>query len=93
VKATATNPTVAPAVNLDAVAAKEEKPTIMTTIPAAIGICAIIVLGLAMSACADSGGKTLAGSAAASGDCSPGVCVGSTPGSIPDMIQFKDKVQ
>jgi hypothetical protein len=74
-------------------AAKEEKPTIMMRIPAAIGICANIVLGLAMSACANSGGQTVARPAAASGDCTPGVCVGSTPGSTPDMIQFKDKVQ
>ena len=68
----------------------------MTRVPAAIGICSIIVLGSAISACANGGGNSVvhAGSpAATSGDCSPGVCVGSTPGSTPDMIQFQDKVQ
>jgi hypothetical protein len=66
----------------------------MTRVPAAIGICAIIVLSSAMSACTNGGGGGLASSPSATGgDCSPGVCVGSTPGSTPDMIQFQDKVQ
>ena len=66
----------------------------MTRVPATIGICAIIVLGSAMSACTNSGGNSFDGSpSATSGDCTPGVCVGSTPGSTPGMIQFQDKVQ
>jgi hypothetical protein len=68
----------------------------MTRVPAAIGICATIVLGLAMSACAGGGGYSAAhaGSpAATSGNCSPGVCVGSTPGSTPDAIQAHENLQ
>jgi hypothetical protein len=96
VKTTAANPAVANAVNLNAVAAEKEKPNIMIRVPGAIGICATIVLGAAVSACANGGGNSVAHAgnpAATSGDCAPGVCVGSTPGSTPDMIQFQDKVQ
>jgi hypothetical protein len=59
----------------------------MTRPPATIGVCAIILLGLTMSACAGGSDNS------ANGGCRPGVCVGSTPGSTPDMIQFQDKVQ
>ena len=59
----------------------------MTRVPAAIGICATIVLGSAMSACS-SGGNSVAGSpAATSGNCPPGLCVGSTPGSTPNNLR------
>ena len=55
----------------------------MTRIPAAIGICATIVLGSVTSACTG-GGNSVAGSpAATSGNCPPGICVGSTPGQTP----------
>ena len=67
----------------------------MTRVSAAIGVCASIVMGLGTSACANGGGGSVAqaGSPApTSGDCRPGICVGSTPGSTPDMIQFNDKV-
>jgi hypothetical protein len=41
----------------------------MTKVPAAIGICATIVLGSATSACSGGGGNSVAGSpAATSGD-------------------------
>ena len=68
----------------------------MTRVPAAIGICATIVLGLAMSACSNAGGNSVAhaGSpAATSENCPPGVCVGSTPGSTPDAIQAHENLQ
>jgi hypothetical protein len=65
----------------------------MTRVPAAIDICATIVLGLAMSA-RSNGGVAHAGSpAATSGNCPPGVCVGSTPGSTPDAIQAHENLQ
>jgi hypothetical protein len=78
------------------VAVEEERPNIMTRVPAAISICAIIGLSSAMSACTNGGGNKVVhagGPSASGGDCTPGVCVGSTPGSTPDMIQFQDKVQ
>ena len=57
---------------------------IMTRVPAAIGICTIIVLGSATSACTSGGGNSVAtSSAATSGNCPPGICVGSTPGQTP----------
>ncbi len=59
----------------------------MTRAPAAIGVCAIILLGLAVSAC--SGGNDNS----ANGGCRPGVCVGSTPGSTPDSIQAHENLQ
>jgi hypothetical protein len=68
----------------------------MTRVPAAIDLCATIVLGLALSACSNGGGNSVAhtGSpAATSGDCPPGVCVGSTPGSTPDAIQAHENLQ
>ncbi len=55
----------------------------MTRAPATLGVCAIILLGFAMSAC--SGGSD--------GGCRPGVCVGSTPGSTPDSIQNHENLQ
>jgi hypothetical protein len=68
----------------------------MTRIHTALGIWATIVLSLALPACATSGGNSVpraGNSTATSGDCAPGICVGSTPGSTSDMIQFQDKVQ
>ena len=60
----------------------------MTRIPAAIGICATIVLGSATSACTSGSGNSVAGSpAATSGNCPPGLCVGSTPGSTPNNLR------
>jgi hypothetical protein len=56
----------------------------MTRAPATIGVCAIILLGLAMSACAGGGDN---------GGCQPGVCVGSTPGSTPDAIEAHENLQ
>ena len=56
----------------------------MTRAPATIGVCAIFLLGLAMSACSGGG---------ANDDCKPGVCVGSTPGSTPDSIQAHENLQ
>jgi hypothetical protein len=52
-------------------------------VPAAIGVCAITLLGLALTACTGGGGNIRA-----NGDdfCQPGVCVGSTPGSTPDAL-------
>ena len=59
----------------------------MTRVPAAIGICATIVLGSVTSACTG-GGNSVAGSpAATSGNCPPGLCVGSTPGSTPNNLR------
>jgi hypothetical protein len=56
----------------------------MTRVPAAIGICTTIVLGSAISACSNGGGNSVAASpAATSGNCPPGICVGSTPGQTP----------
>ena len=66
----------------------------MTRVPAAIGIWATIVLGSAMSACTSGSGNSVAGSpAATSGNCPPGICVGSTPGSTPDAIQAHENLQ
>jgi hypothetical protein len=65
-------------------------------VASAIGICATIVLGSAMSACASGGGSSVAhaGSPAVTSDnCPPGVCVGSTPGSTPDAIQAHENLQ
>jgi hypothetical protein len=60
-----------------------EEESVMTRVPA-IGICAIIVLGSATSACTSGGGSSVATSpAATSGNCPPGICVGSTPGQTP----------
>jgi hypothetical protein len=61
----------------------------MTRVPAAIGICATIVLCFsATSACTSGGGNSVAGSpAGTSGNCPPGICVGSTPGSTPDSLR------
>jgi hypothetical protein len=59
----------------------------MTRAPATIGVCAIILLGLAMAACAGANGNT------ANGDCRPGVCVGSIPGSTPDSIEAHENLQ
>jgi hypothetical protein len=56
---------------------------IMTRVPAAVGVCAIILLGLAMSACARGGDNSRA-----NGDCQPGICVGSTPGSTPETLMY-----
>ena len=68
----------------------------MTRVPATIGIGAIIVLGSAMSACTNSGGNSVSATAVPPppvATATPGVCVGSTLGSTPGMIQFQDKVQ
>ena len=60
----------------------------MTRVAAAIGICATIMLGSATSACTSGSGNSVAGSpAATSGNCPPGICVGSTPGSTPDNLR------
>ncbi len=56
----------------------------MTRVPAAIGICATIVLGSATSACTSGSGNCVAGT---SGNCPPGLCVGSTPGSTPNNLR------
>jgi hypothetical protein len=58
----------------------------MTRAPATIGVCAIILLGLAISACDG-------GSNSANGGCRPGVCVGSTAGSTPDSIEAHENLQ
>ena len=58
----------------------------MTKAPTAIGICTMILLGLAVSAC---GGNENT----ANGGCRPGVCVGSTPGSTPDAIEAHENLQ
>ncbi len=59
----------------------------MTKAPATIGVCAIILLGLALSACAGGSANS------ANGGCRPGVCVGSTPGSTPDAIEAHENLQ
>jgi hypothetical protein len=50
---------------------------IMMRVPAAIDVCALILLGSALSACANGGDS---GGPAATNDafCQPGVCLGST---------------
>jgi hypothetical protein len=58
----------------------------MTVASAATGLCAIILLGLAVSACGDNANT-------ANGGCRPGVCVGSTPGSTPDAIEAHENLQ
>ena len=81
VKTTATNLAVAKAISLDVVAVDDERPNIMTKVPAAIGICAIIVLGSSMSACTNGGGNSVAGSSSAtSGNCTPAFASGQRPG-------------
>ncbi len=86
VKTIATNPGRRKGVYWSLGAAEEE--SVMTRVPA-IGICAIIVLGSATSACTSGGGNSVATSpaatspAATSGNCPPGICVGSTPGQTP----------
>lgn len=52
----------------------------------AVGLSAIILFGVALSACAGGVG----GGPAATGEpfCQPGICVGSTPGSTPDQLQM-----
>jgi hypothetical protein len=55
----------------------------MAGFPAAIGVCAIILFGLAVSGCARSGGNSLP-----NGGCQPGVCVGSTPDSTPESMGY-----
>ena len=55
----------------------------MTGIPAVIGVGAIILLGLVVSACAGGGSDNRT-----SDDCQPGVCVGSTPDSTPDSLAY-----
>jgi hypothetical protein len=59
----------------------------MTRAPGTLGVCAIILLGLAMSACAGGSDNS------ANGGCRPGVCVGSTPGSTPDSIEAHENLQ
>ena len=68
----------------------KEKPNTMMTVPAALGVCTLILLGAALSACADTGGNT-GGRLIASNDafCQPGICVGSTgTESLPSRLRY-----
>jgi hypothetical protein len=49
----------------------------MMRVPAAIGVCALILLGSALSACANGGNKG-GPPATSNAVCQPGVCLGST---------------
>jgi hypothetical protein len=51
---------------------------IMMRVPAVIGVCALILLGSALSACANSGGNSRDPAATSDAVCQPGICVGST---------------
>jgi hypothetical protein len=45
------------------------------------------VLGSAASACTSGGNSVATSPAATSGNCPPGLCVGSTPGSTPNNLR------
>lgn len=51
-----------------------------------IGVCALILLGSALFACASGGGNSGGPAATSNAFCQPGICVGSTPWSTPSHL-------
>jgi hypothetical protein len=60
----------------------------MASVPPAVGLCVLILLGSAMSACANKGAYSSGPGVRSEPFCQPGICVGSTGiDSLPSRLQ------